>query len=153
MPMTIGALAGISRVPASTIRYYEDLGLLPRPARVSGQRVFDEPDLDRLLVISFAKEAGFSLREIRQLFEGFAADTPAGARWKKLAAAKLVELEALAVRLEGMKKLLKRAIRCGCIELESCGRLFRGSTGRREDRRNGTDRLPRRNGGRLRLSR
>jgi DNA-binding transcriptional MerR regulator len=46
-----------------------------------------------------AKEAGFTLREIKQLINGFASETPAGARWQKLATAKLAEMEALAARV------------------------------------------------------
>jgi MerR family transcriptional regulator, redox-sensitive transcriptional activator SoxR len=125
MEMTIGELAARTGLAASTIRYYEEVKLLPRPARASGRRVFDEATLDRLLLITFAKEAGFTLREIRQLFDGFASDTPAGARWKKLATAKLAEMEALATRIEAMKQLLREALRCGCVELDACGKLFR----------------------------
>ena len=76
-------------------------------------------------MITFAKASGFSLREIRQLFDGFASDTPAGVRWQKLATAKLAELEALATGIEAMKKFLRGALRCGCVELEACGKLFR----------------------------
>ena len=123
--MTIGELANRTGLAASTIRYYEEVKLLPRPARAGGRRVFDDEALDRLLVITFAKEAGFSLREIRQLFDGFASDTPAGARWQKLATAKLAEMEALAARIDAMKKLLREALRCGCVELKGCARLFR----------------------------
>ncbi|MDP9190229.1 MAG: MerR family transcriptional regulator [Acidobacteriota bacterium] len=80
--MTIGDLSRRSGLPASTIRYYEDKGLIPRPMRASGRRVFDESALDRLLLVECAKEAGFSLRDIRQLFDGFASGTPAGVRWR-----------------------------------------------------------------------
>lgn len=125
MEMTIGELAERAGLAASTIRYYEEVKLLPRPARASGRRVFDQTTLDRLLVITFAKEAGFTLREIRQLFDGFASNTPAGARWQKLATAKLAEIEALAARIDSMKQLLREALRCGCVELEACGKLFR----------------------------
>lgn len=137
MEMTIGQLAERAGLAASTIRYYEELKLLPRPVRVSGRRIFDDETLDRLLVIAFAKEAGFSLREIRQLFDGFASGTPAGLRWQKLATAKLAEMEALSVRIEAMKRLLREALRCGCVELDACGKLFR----KREPlRRRGRDR-------------
>jgi MerR family redox-sensitive transcriptional activator SoxR len=125
MEMSIGDVARHAGVAASTVRYYEEIGLLPRAARASGKRVFDQQTVDRLLVIAFAKEAGFTLREIRQLFTGFASATPAGSRWQKLATAKLAEVEALAARIEAMKELLREALRCGCIELETCGQLFR----------------------------
>lgn len=134
MEMTIGELAERTGLAASTIRYYEEVKLLPRPARASGRRVFDEATLDRLLVITFAKEAGFSLREIRQLFDGFASDTPAGVRWQNLATAKLAEMEALAARIVAMKKLLREALRCGCVELDACGKLFRVRASREKGR-------------------
>lgn len=124
MEMIIGDLARRSGLAASTIRYYEEIGLLPRASRVSGRRTFGEETLDRLLVVSCAREAGFSLREIRQLFNGFASETPAGVRWKELASAKLAEVEAMAVRIETMKKLLTTALRCGCVELDACGKLL-----------------------------
>ncbi len=129
MEMSIGELARRAGVAASTIRYYEEAGLLPQPARSSGQRVFGEEALDRLLLIGFAKEAGFSLREIKQLFDGFASDTPAGRRWQKLATAKLAEIEATITRMEMMKELLREVLRCGCVELETCGKMFRAYRG------------------------
>ena len=128
MEMAIGDLARRAGLAASTIRYYEEVGLLPPAARTSGRRVFDEQTLDRLLVIAVAKEAGFSLREIRQLFHGFASDTPAGVRWRTLATAKLAEVEALAARIDTMKQLLREALRCGCVELDACAQLFRART-------------------------
>jgi MerR family redox-sensitive transcriptional activator SoxR len=123
--MIISELAQSAGVAASTIRYYEELGLLPKPRRTSGRRAYDDDARDRLCVITFAKEAGFSLREIRQLFHGFGSTTPARARWQKLATAKRSELEALSARIETMKALLAEALRCGCLDLEVCGQMLR----------------------------
>jgi len=125
MDLSIGELSRRSRLPSPTIRYYEQMGVLPPAPRLSGRRVYDESTVGRLLVIAFAKEAGFTLREIRQLFNGFASETPAGLRWQKLATEKLAEMEALTVRVAAMKELLREALRCGCVELEACGALFR----------------------------
>jgi DNA-binding transcriptional MerR regulator len=122
--MTIGELGRRSGLAASTIRYYEEVGLLPVPRRASGRRTYDEETFNRVRVVIFAKDAGFSLREIRQLFNGFASGTPARARWQKLATAKLAELKALSVRIEAMKQLLGEALRCGCIDLAACGRIL-----------------------------
>lgn len=124
MNLSIGEVAERSGFSTPTIRYYEEVHLLPRPARASGRRLYDERTIDRLQVIAFAKEAGFKLREIRQLFDGFASDTPAGVRWQNLATTKLEELDALTARIEVMKKLLREALRCGCVELDACGKFF-----------------------------
>lgn len=125
MEMSIGELARRSGLSTPTIRYYEERGILPRASRQGGRRVFDDTALDRLLMVECAKQAGFSLREIRQLFEGFPAGTPAAARWKKLATAKLAEVNALASKVKTMKKLLEEALRCGCVDLNACGRLLK----------------------------
>ena len=125
MELSIGELSRRSGLSSPTIRYYEERGLMPRAPRAGGRRVYDESAVDRLLVITFAKEAGFTLREIKQLFNGFASETPAGVRWQKLATAKLAEMEALAARVDAMKELLRVALRCGCVELDSCAALFR----------------------------
>ena len=51
------------------IRYYEEVGLLPEPERVTGQRRYDQTVLRRLAVIDVAQRAGLSLEEIRELVE------------------------------------------------------------------------------------
>lgn len=84
-----------TNVKTATIRYYEQVRWLPRPARATGRRVYDEGTIDRLQVIGFAERAGSSLRHIRRLFDGFASDTPADVRWQNLATTKLAELDAL----------------------------------------------------------
>jgi DNA-binding transcriptional MerR regulator len=75
-----------------------------------------------MALISFAKEIGFSLDEIRTLLAGFPDGTPAGERWSHLAAAKLVELEATAQRIEIMRSALQRISGCGCGDLDQCAR-------------------------------
>ena len=122
--MTIGQLAERAGVTAPTIRYYEEAKLLPRPARVSGRRVYDERTLERLQLITFAKQAGFTLAEIRQLFTSCSDGTPAAVRWKKLATAKLAEVEALGRRVEMMKKMLQELLRCGCIDFDVCAKIL-----------------------------
>ena len=117
--MTIGELSRRSGIASSAIRYYEDLGLLAASERRGGKRVFDESSLTRLTVIQFAKDAGFTLAEIRQLVKGFD-----GQRWKRLAEKKLLEIEATSARLKIMRELLATVVECGCIDLDACGRLI-----------------------------
>lgn len=65
-PMTIGDLAGRAGVTAKAVRYYERIGLLPRPDRTSsGYRRYGEDDLVRLRFVGKAKQVGLSLEEIR----------------------------------------------------------------------------------------
>src|SRR5690242_14051643 len=68
--LTIGEVAALAGVQASTLRYYERIGILPRPPRVSGQRRYSREILALLAVIQLAKEADFSLPEIQALLYG-----------------------------------------------------------------------------------
>lgn len=66
--MRIGELGEKADVSAKTIRYYEDIGILPEPARTpAGYRDYDAGALDRLHFIKAAQSVGFSLGEIREI--------------------------------------------------------------------------------------
>ncbi|QSZ53665.1 MerR family transcriptional regulator [Paenarthrobacter ureafaciens] len=66
--LRISEVAERTGVPATTLRYYEDIGLIGPAARQSnGYRTYDERDLDRLAVISRAKKLNISLEDVREL--------------------------------------------------------------------------------------
>lgn len=66
--MRIGAVAAQSGCKVETIRYYEQQGLLPQPARTaSGYRSYGPQDVERLGFIARGRALGFSLAEIRDL--------------------------------------------------------------------------------------
>lgn len=66
--MHIGELARDAGVPAKTIRYYEDVGLLPAPVRAAnGYRAYGRADLGRLLLIRRLRLAGVGLSELRDI--------------------------------------------------------------------------------------
>lgn len=68
--MRIGELAGEAGVPAKTIRYYEELGLMPSPARTgSGYRDYDPSAVSRLRFIRSAQAMGLTLREIKRILD------------------------------------------------------------------------------------
>ncbi len=70
MTYTVGEMAKLLEVPASTLRYYDKEGLLPFVARSSGGiRIFQDSDLEWLRVIGCMKKAGMSLKDIRQYIE------------------------------------------------------------------------------------
>jgi len=123
--MTIGQVARKTGLRASAIRFYERAGLLPKPVRRNGQRHYDEQALDRLALVEFAKSCGFTLDEVRRLFDGFRDNAPLSARVRGLASKKIQELDALAKRIEVMKTMLARAERCRCVALKECGRRLR----------------------------
>lgn len=62
-----GQLAKLANVHTETVRYYEELGLLPQPRRSeSGYRLYSEDALSRLTFIHHAKSCGFTLKEIQK---------------------------------------------------------------------------------------
>ena len=67
-PLRIGELAADLGINPKTIRYYEEIGLLPVPARSpAGYRLYRAADGERLRFIAKAKAIGFTLREIREI--------------------------------------------------------------------------------------
>jgi MerR family redox-sensitive transcriptional activator SoxR len=122
MEMSIGEVARRSGLQASAVRFYEKEGLLPRPARSGGRRVYGESILERLAVIEFAKQSGFRLEEIRRLLQGSAGGGPVSLRWQALVRDKLEELKVQLERIEAMRILLERASKCRCLDVAECGR-------------------------------
>jgi len=121
--MTIGQLSETTGVPASTIRYYERIGLLPEPVRVSGKRRYSPDAVHRLAALRLAQACGFRLDEMRQLLHGFGASIPPPRRWRTLAGQKRAELDAQMARLRAMRRLVDRVVECRCVEMSDCGRI------------------------------
>ena len=114
----------------SAIRYYEQIGVLPPAHRVSGQRRYDEAALYRLVTLQRARQIGFTLDEIRQLFFGFRNGTPPSERWKKLSHRKLAERDQLINEIKAIQLVLQDQGKCGCASLEECGKaLLRNGCG------------------------
>jgi MerR family transcriptional regulator, redox-sensitive transcriptional activator SoxR len=126
--LTIGKVARQAGVSGPTMRYYESIGLLPAPRRVNGRRRYDASVLQRLRIIRVAQRAGFTLGEIRELFQAFPAGTTPAVRWESLARRKLAELDAQLARIEVMRGVLREGIRCGCLTMEQCTLWMSGYT-------------------------
>jgi MerR family transcriptional regulator, copper efflux regulator len=91
---TIGETAARSGFTTSTLRYYEDLGLVPPAGRTeSGYRLYDDADLARLGFITLAKQLGCSLDEIRDLIAVWEDDRcePVQCRFHELVTAKIAD--------------------------------------------------------------
>jgi MerR family transcriptional regulator, redox-sensitive transcriptional activator SoxR len=126
--LAIGEVARRAGLRVSAIRFYERKGLLPEPERVGGKRRYEEGVVDRLGTIEVAKQAGFTLEEIRVLLDSVDRGEPAHEQLSLLAARKLPEVEALIARAEAMRGWLAVAAECDCESLEGCA-LF-GEAGR-----------------------
>lgn len=106
--LDIGEVVRRPGVPASTLRYYEEKGLLAASGRHGLRRQYDEGVVDRLALIAVGRAAGFSLDEIAGMF---APDgTPRIDR--VLLTAKADELDATITRLTALRDSLRHAAAC-----------------------------------------
>ena len=115
--LTIGRVADETGIAATTLRYYEQIGLVPVPVRVGGQRRYDDSVLARLEVIGLCKAAGFTLDEIQVLFADDAPGRPAS---RALAEAKLAEIDAQMESLARARAVIEWGMRCTCPSIDSC---------------------------------
>lgn len=112
--MQIGLLATRAGVPVDTVRYYERVGLLPRPTRQpSGYRRYEEEDVLRLRFIRKGKHLGFSLDEIRDLLALSSNRDSDMAAAKAAAQARLQAIDARIGELERVRSAL-RAVADSC---------------------------------------
>jgi MerR family transcriptional regulator, redox-sensitive transcriptional activator SoxR len=140
--LAISEVARVFGLRTSAIRYYEQIGILLPPLRKSGKRCYDKSVLYRLAVVQRARETGFTLQEIRELFFGFRPGTPPPDRWRKLSNRKIVELRNRMKRLRLMETLLKRMENCDCDALEECGERLLQQTRKSGSRARSDERGP-----------
>lgn len=118
--MRIGELESRSGTPASTIRYYERIGVLPRPQRVNGQRRYGEQALDDLEAVQIGQGLGFSLDEIKALLREFREGGQPSQECRGLAERKLAELDELVDNARKMQGILEHGVSCSCSSLNGC---------------------------------
>lgn len=118
--MRIGEVSKRTNTPASTIRYYEEIALLPEPERVSGRRVYEPDILEQLQAIKTAKSLGFSLDEIKTLLEHVEAGDGKNEVGRELVQRKIGEMDALIAQANQMKRGLEAALDCRCTGLADC---------------------------------
>ena len=111
--LTIGRLGQAAGVKVPTIRYYEQIGLLPEAARSAGnQRLYGPAVLERLRFIRHARELGFPLRAIRDLLSlSDNPDQPCEAA-DLIARAQLTEVEKRLAQLSALRAELERMVAC-----------------------------------------
>ncbi|MCR2805595.1 MerR family transcriptional regulator [Paenibacillus soyae] len=118
--LSIGQLATKANLNASTLRYYESIGLLPAPERKNGQRRYDEGLLDRIHFIKIAQQTGFSIQEITILLEGFEPGDSLSEQWEQMARQKRSDLEERKKQLNAMIQILDSGLSCKCLTWSEC---------------------------------
>ena len=120
--MQIGLVVERSGVPAKTIRYYEEIGLVAKPVRTdSGYRSYDKQDVDILRFVSRARSLGFSIKDVRNLLALFEDRERASADVKKIALEHVGEIEQKMAELASMRQtLLHLADKCHGDERPEC---------------------------------
>jgi DNA-binding transcriptional MerR regulator len=135
--LDITEVARRSGVPASTLRFYEEKGLIASIGRRGLRRLFDASVLERLALIALGRDAGFSLDEIALMF------APDGRLRidRKMLAAKADELDRTIRKLSAMREGLRHAAACPApshMECPTFRRILRaaasGATGARRKR-------------------
>ena len=113
--ISIGELSQRTECNVETIRYYERIGLLPKPRRQGGRfRRYDADDIGRLRFIRRARQLGFTLDEVRVLLRLAAARGKAArAQARNLAAAHVADVRTKIADLQAMERVLTGAI-CDC---------------------------------------
>ena len=125
--LDIAEVAERTGVPASTLRFYEDKGLIRSIGRRGVRRLFDPVILDQLALIALGRAAGFSLEEISQMF----AEDGQPSIQRQMLAAKADELDATIRRLGAMRDGLRHAAACpetNHMECPKFRRLLRAAT-------------------------
>ena len=119
--MNISEAASASGLPAKTIRYYEDIGLVTAGRGGNGYRQFAERDIHRLKFLARARDLGFSIDECRQLLALWDDKQRASADVRDLARRHLSDIEAKIADLQAMHDTLSELVdRCAGDDRPDC---------------------------------
>lgn len=119
--IAIGELSRQTGCNVETVRYYERIGLLPKPSRRGTYRRYEAEDVRRLAFIRRARELGFKLDEVRALLELAAGSPEPCAEIREIAAIHLTDVRARIADLQAMERALAQAVRrCDTSDFAGC---------------------------------
>ncbi len=119
--MNISDVAARSGLPAKTIRYYEDIGLISPARRPSGYRDFSEEDAHRLMFLGRARSLGFTIEACRTLLDLYADRGRSSSDVKTIASAHLAEIDRKIEELRAMRATLGTLVeRCSGDHRPDC---------------------------------
>lgn len=108
--MNIGKIAERTGLPAKTIRYYEDIGLIKPMRDPNGYRAFRESDFHKLAFLGRARALGFTIEDCRTLLALYEDESRASADVKKLAQQHLTQIDGKLDQLKEMRATLSRLV-------------------------------------------
>tara|TARA_R110002110_G_scaffold138271_11_gene323945 strand:- start:2043 stop:2441 length:399 start_codon:yes stop_codon:yes gene_type:complete len=119
--MNIGTVSEKSGLPAKTIRYYEEIGLITPGRDLNGYRQFADPDIHKLAFLARARSLGFTIEDCRALIALYADRERASADVKELAQQHLSEIDRKITELESMRSTLRDLVkRCHGDDRPDC---------------------------------
>lgn len=120
--LSIGKLSAATGVKVPTIRYYEDIGLLPEAERSAGnQRLYDLAAQERLAFIRHARELGFPLDSIRELLSLSDQPDMSCAAADVIATRQLAAVNDRIIRLQALQRELERMLaQCAHGTISDC---------------------------------
>lgn len=121
--LTIGELASRTGVATSALRYWEELGLLPAPARVSGRRRYPPSAVELVGVVLLLRNVGFTLREVKAFI---ASRSPAGDGWRELYQRKLAELDQRIAQAQTARAAIAHGLACPHEDIFECSNFTGG---------------------------
>jgi MerR family mercuric resistance operon transcriptional regulator len=109
--MPIGEFSRRTGCAIETIRFYEKIGILPKPRRRGRYRLYEDADVGRLVFVRRARELGFTLDEVRALLRLAGAGVDACGEVRDLANAHLQDVRARIADLRAMENVLADSVR------------------------------------------
>ena len=105
--MNIGAAAKRSGVPAKTIRYYEEIALIPKAARTDGgYRDYSDQDVEMLRFIHRSRDLGFPVKEVAELLALWRDRSRSSAQVKELALHRIADIDTKIAELKSIRHTL-----------------------------------------------
>ena len=108
--MNIGDVADLSGLPAKTIRYYEDIGLVEPLRSANGYRTFRQSDVPKLAFLGRARALGFTIEDCRSLLKLYADTDRASAEVKQIAEEHLDRIDRKIAELTEMRATLSHLV-------------------------------------------
>ena len=108
--MNIGEVSKRAELPAKTIRYYEEIGLVTPPRDANGYRAFRETDVHKLAFLARARALGFPIEDCRALLQLYEDDERSSSEVKRIAKGHLDQIETKITDLQEMRDTLAHLV-------------------------------------------